>query len=193
MSFHSQEHSEMQNFNMDNIKRGMIHIYCGDGKGKTTAALGLALRAAGAGMKVYILQFLKSSGSSEYNSISKIDNIKITSAQNKVKFVFNMSESEKKELTEDNNRIFCDIVKKSKSNEFDVLVLDEIIGCVECGVIDEDLILNFLENKPDGLEIIMTGRNPSERLIQCADYVSCITKVKHPFDNGENARKGIEF
>jgi len=172
-------------------RKGLIHIYTGDGKGKTTASLGLAVRAAGSGMKVRMLQFLKSYGSSEHNV--KIDNLTVETVEEKVKFVFNMTDEEKEENRLRNERRFKEVVEECKNDGTGLLVLDEIIGAVFMEQISEELIVDFLKNKPENLEVVMTGRDAPESFVELADYVSEIRKVKHPFDKGEMARKGIEF
>lgn len=172
---------------------GLVHIYCGEGKGKTTAALGLALRASGSGMKVLILQFLKGYDSSEIFALNKLDNIYLLKAQDNNKFVFQMSELEKLELFEKQTKMLNVCIKKVKDENFDLLILDEILGALETNSVDEDILRNFILNKPKNLELVLTGRHPNEFYINNADYVSRISAEKHPFDKGVKARKGIEL
>lgn len=177
---------------MDKEKLGLIHIYCGDGKGKTTAALGLSIRAAGAGFKVFILQFLKNRDTSELDSLRLIPNIEIIRGKESNLFTFSMTEEQKIKSKEIHIKNF-EIAKRIAFNgECDVLVLDEVIGAYNRNLLDREDLLNFLDNKPENLEVIMTGRNPDEELIKRADYVSEIQKIKHPFDKGIGSRKGIE-
>jgi cob(I)alamin adenosyltransferase len=138
-----------------------------------------------------MLQFLKSYGSSEHNV--KIDNLTIETVEEKVKFVFNMTDEEKEENRLNNERRFLDVVEQCKNDGTGLLVLDEVIGAVFMEQISEELIVDFLKNKPEGLEVVMTGRDAPESFVELADYVSEIRKVKHPFDKGAMARKGIEF
>ena len=90
-------------------------------------------------------------------------------------------------------RIFEEIVAITKNNKYDMLILDEVLGAVALNMLSENKLINFLENKPKGLEVILTGRDPSEKLCSLADYISEIKKIKHPYDKGINARKGIEY
>lgn len=176
-----------------NSKLGLIHIYCGDGKGKTTAAFGLALRAAGRGFSIYIAQFLKSSETGELQTISSLSNISIIRSKKKFPFSFNMNDYQKAEITNIHNMIFDEAVSRCDEKQCDVLILDEIIAAYNYGYIDKLKVDSFLENPPENVEIILTGRNPSQKFIQIADYVSEIKKIKHPFDKGISAREGIEM
>jgi len=147
------------------MERGLIHIYCGDGKGKTTAAIGLSIRAAGSGKRVLFVQFLKKSETSELNILENMRGVTV--------------------LRPNGGEEWMD-------RKADLLVLDEAIGAYNKEVIDRVRLLKFLHEKPEELEVVMTGRNPAEELIDLADYVSEIKKVKHPFDKGVRARIGIE-
>lgn len=171
------------------MKNGLIHIYCGDGKGKTTAAVGLAVRCAGAGGRVLFMQFLKDGTSSEF--IVPIKGIDIVKSIENIKFVWEMTDEEKLYLSSRYAGIFRDT--KIKSKDYDMLVLDEIAAAISCGFIDEADVIDFLENKPTHLEVVITGRDPSGLLIAAADYVTEMNKVKHPYDRGIGARRGIEF
>lgn len=170
---------------------GMIHIYCGDGKGKTTAAMGLAVRAAGAGKRVIVTQFFKDGSSSEVRGLQAIENIRTMHCQTVRGLYRRMNDEEKETASRDYTNLFLDVVKASK--EADLLVLDEIISACNHGTVEETLVTDFLRRKPDHLEVVLTGRNPSESLLQFADYVTEMCKVKHPFDRGIAARKGIEY
>ena len=103
-----------------------------------------------------------------------------------------MTEEEKAEVRERNAKEFLEVVELAKKEEVNMLVMDETLGAIEAGVLDEDIIVDFLQNKPEQLEVVMTGRYPSERLVELADYVSRLDKVKHPYDAGIPARAGIE-
>ena len=173
---------------MDN---GLIHIYCGDGKGKTTAALGLALRCAGAGGRVLFFQFLKGNSSSERHTLRDIKNIDVIGGIDNMKFVWNMTADEKTAAAEEYRRIFGDI--KSCAADYDMIVLDEIIPALKYDFIRERELIAFLKSKPEQTEIVLTGRAPSAELTELADYVTEMKKIKHPFDNGISARQGIEY
>ena len=171
---------------------GLIHIYCGDGKGKTTASMGLALRAAGADKKVLICQFLKSSESSELKSLQHIEGIGVLKGAETNKFVFNMSDIEKLKYSDKCKQQLRRAFDLANAEEYDMLVLDELCAAVSLGMLNEDELLIELKNKNDALEVVVTGRDPSPKLVEIADYVSEIKKVKHPYDKGVPARKGIE-
>lgn len=170
---------------------GLIHIYCGDGKGKTTASVGLAVRAAGAGKRVVFTQFFKSGNSSEIKSLQCLENIHIMHCTTVRGFFSRMSDAEKAKASEDYTQLFRDAVSVAK--DADLLILDEIISACNHGTVAESLVTAFLQNKPEKLEVILTGRNPSGALLAHADYVTEMRKIKHPFDCGIKARKGIEF
>lgn len=175
--------------------KGLIHIYTGEGKGKTTAGLGLCLRAAGSGLKVLIARFLKTNNSAELQAFERFPNVVLV--ENDKSFGFSRlwkDDPEKKaQAKEYYSRMLDTAIREAVSGYYDVLLLDEIIASVRLGVVDTDTLLGFLKEKPDNLEVIMTGRDPIPELIELADYVSEIRKIKHPFDQGILARKGIEF
>ena len=170
----------------------MIHIYCGDGKGKTTAALGLSLRAAGSGMKVVIVQFLKNHKTSELNLLQTTPNITILRGKEGRTFSFSMTDEEKEKSQQLHSENLHAGIALIESGNCDMLVLDEAIGAYERDLLDKQLLRNLVEQKPEHLELVLTGRNPEQWMIDCADYVSEIKKVKHPFDKGIKARIGIE-
>lgn len=172
--------------------KGLIHIYCGDGKGKTTAAMGLAVRAAGSGMKIVLTQFMKGDSSSEISIIEKLDNVTVVFCKKRFGFVWNMTPEQKLEAAKSYSEQFEQVVKLAKDTDADMLVMDEFMSCYNYGFIDNAKAIEFLKNKPEKLEIILTGRDPKQELIDLADYVSEIKKIKHPFDKGQNARRGIE-
>lgn len=170
-----------------------VHIYCGDGKGKTTAAVGLAVRAAGCGKKVLITRFLKTDNSGEVEALKKIPEITVTPCKKSFGFYFQMTEEQKKEAADWYSVLLEETLKKAVEESYDLLVLDEIMAVSNYHLVDENVIMDFLYNRPEGLEVALTGRDPSEALVSQADYVSEIRKVKHPYDNGVMARKGIEY
>lgn len=173
--------------------RGMIHIYCGDGKGKTTAATGLAVRAAGAGMQVLFARFLKNENSGELRILDQIPEIEVLHLEKSYGFYQTLSDSDKAKMTAMYRKLWQNIEEKITSGAYDMLVIDELMAAYNYGILEQESVHRFLENKPEKLEIIMTGRNPSERLMELSDYISEIKKVRHPFDQQVTARKGIEF
>lgn len=173
--------------------KGMVHLYCGDGKGKTTAAVGLAVRAAGAGVKVLFTQFFKNGSSSEIAMLNDMPNITVLHCRTVEGFFRNMSDEEKRRAAEDYSAFFSSLMRMTESGTYGLLVLDEAVSACNHRVIDEKLLLEFLKYRPDELELVLTGRSPSQALIDAADYVTEMRKLKHPFDRGITARKGIEF
>lgn len=174
------------------MKEGLIHIYCGDGKGKTTAALGLAIRAMGRGLKVLLIQFMKSQETGELKILEKIPQITVMRSKEKFGFSFTMTAQQKDRC----RSVHDDLLKRGLENcrleQIDLLILDEIISAYNYDLIDRAETLRFLRAKPGHLEVVLTGREPAEELLEIADYVSEIKKVKHPFDQGIGARIGIE-
>lgn len=173
----------------------LIHIYTGQGKGKTTACVGAAIRAVGQGMKVYFVQFQKGSDSGELKILRSIDNIDVYRICDSKKFYYYMNDEEKQIYVNTHKQAFLKVVDTIFQNplKYDMLVLDEILGAVSIGAVEELDLLDFLKTKPEQLEVLLSGRNASDKLIQVADYVSNITCVKHPYEKDIAARKGIEY
>ncbi len=171
---------------------GLIHIYCGDGKGKTTAGMGLCARAAGHGYKVLIYQFLKDNGTSERKLFAGVENITCMPGLDEEKFSFQMTEDEKRQRREFYAKQLDAIAQSVREGQYDVLFLDEAIYAVGAGLLAQDDLTRFLDEKPERLEVILTGQNPGEALLGRADYVSEICMKKHPFQCGQPARDGIE-
>ena len=174
----------------DTFGRGCVHIYCGDGKGKTTCVMGLGVRAAGAGKKVLLHQFLKDDSSSERNIIDGLANITVVPGTPMDKFTFQMNDEELRALRESNDAMFDRLC--GMAEDYDMLILDESVYAIDMGLLSEEKVLAFLANRPEHLEVVMSGRNPSEKLKAQADYISEIRKIKHPFDEGLCSRVGIE-
>lgn len=172
---------------------GLIHIYCGDGKGKTSAAVGSAIRFAGNGGKVLFCQFMKSGDSGEISILNAIPNITVQNSYKIKKFSFNMTEEEKKEIAEGCLNQFNELICLLEDEKYGMVIMDEIMSCISCDFISIGHLIEFLEGYSQDVEVIMTGRNPGKSLIKYADYVSEICKIKHPYDKGIIARKGIEY
>ena len=172
-------------------KTGLVHIYCGDGKGKTTAAVGPAVRCAGGGGRVLMFQFLKGNGSGERAALGELGGIELWDGPENMKFVWNMTEEERSDMRKYYGEKFRELC--AAAPEFDMLVLDEIIPALKYGFVTEEELLVFLKKKPDGLEVILTGRDPGSRLTAAADYVTEMKKIKHPFDRGVGMRRYIEL
>ena len=175
------------NINMVN-NLGKIHIYTGEGKGKTTAALGLAMRAAGAGFKVYLIQFLKGQADSELKSLKKIKNIFIKKFGER-SFIHKVGTPKDKIAA---LAAFNFSKKIIKSKKFNLVILDEIFLAIFFKLIAAADIVKLIKNKPAGLELVLTGRRAPKELIKLADYVTEMKEVKHPYQNGVLSRRGIE-
>lgn len=171
----------------------MIHLYYGDGKGKTTAAVGLAVRAAGAGLRVLFVQFLKSAGSGERAALKEIKNVTLTPCPQSVPFTFQMEPDELTRFTEEYNLLFEKAVSKESLDRYDVIILDEVFSLIDCGMLAKDKLLSFLKSAPKHAETVLTGHSVGRDFIELCDYVSEIKKISHPYDKGTAARRGIEF
>ena len=172
------------------MEKGYIHVYTGPGKGKTTAAIGLGMRAAGAGLKVYMIQFMKGRRYSELESIDKISN-------------FTLVQHGRDEFVNKDNpeQIDIDLAQKGfahakeiiKGNNYDLVILDEINVAIDFNLIDMHDVLKLITEKPEKLELVLTGRYAHPEITRHADYVTEMLEIKHPYQHGVEARKGIDF
>lgn len=169
----------------------MIHIYCGDGKGKTTAACGLAVRMTGSGMNVLFVHFFKSGTSSEIKALSVFDNIAVIKADKHFGRYSTLDNEKKEEAAGYCNQLLQTAITAAEG--YQAVILDEVISAYNYNMINRGLLLDFLESKAGCTEIVLTGRNPADELVCIADYVTEMKKIKHPYDNGIRARKGIEY
>ena len=174
------------------MKKSCIHIYCGDGKGKTTAAMGLALRAAGSGRPVVLAQFLKDGTSSELNILRQLPKVQVAVCEEQFGFFWNMKKEQREAAAKAYRALFERAAGEAQNGAF-LLVMDELIAAYNHELVDRERVLAFLRGKPEGLEIVLTGREPAPELLDLADYVSEIRKRKHPFEQGIAAREGIEY
>lgn len=173
--------------------KGLVHIYTGNGKGKTTASVGLGIRACGRGLKVLMVQFLKGSETGELITIKKLEPGFILHRGTELKkFTWNMNEEEKQQTRREQQALFGYAVKEAGTGNWDLMILDEILGAISSGMMELEAVTEFVKNKPETMELVLTGRNAPPGLIELADYVSEINAVKHPMDKGIPARKGIE-
>lgn len=176
------------------LEKGLIQVYTGDGKGKTTAALGQAFRAVGHGYKVYMVQFLKGGESGELNSAKRLaPEFKIFRFEKERGFFWTLGDEEKKELKAEVAEAFEFISDAVQNHRCDILILDEIMGVLHNGLLDKDQVCHLLNKKPDGMEIILTGRDAPESVIRVAHLVTEMRPIKHPFDEGIGSREGIEW
>jgi cob(I)alamin adenosyltransferase len=173
------------------LERGLVQVYTGNGKGKTSAAFGLALRATGRGLRVYIIQFIK--GGFDYGELyaaKKLAGLKLK-AFGRGKFV-----SEKQPDKED-----VDLAEQAlktaeravKSGKYDVVVLDEVNVALNLRLIEVENVLRLIREKPVETELVLTGRKAPKEIIEAADLVTEMVEIKHPYNSGFEARKGIEY
>lgn len=173
---------------------GKIHIYTGDGKGKTTAAIGLGLRAFGRGWKVVLMRFLKNQDSGEVAAITALGNrYRIESDKSILKFTWSMSEEERMEAGEICRRMLERGRALMNSGLCDMLILDEALGAIHGGFLTIEDLCGLMQDRPASVELVLTGRNAPEELVSLADYVSEIHALKHPMDVGTSAREGVEY
>jgi cob(I)alamin adenosyltransferase len=175
------------------VKQGLIHLYTGDGKGKTTAALGLLLRAHGRGMRVVLAQFLKGGATGELGPLEKLGGVTILRSSRDFGFWNNADEQKKSEITRESNAILKEAHRLAAAGLCDLLVLDEICAAYNLGAVEPRLAESLIIEKPPALELVLTGRSPPPLFLGAADYITEFTKRKHPFDAGIPARKGIEY
>lgn len=171
------------------LKNALVHIYTGTGKGKTTAAFGLAVRAAGAGLKVCIYQFIKGSPYSENNIFDHIDMINIEQCG---RGCFIKGKPGPKDI-ECAERGFKKACASIHSGKYDLVILDEINIALKLELIKASEVIDMIKDKPSSVELVLTGRYCPKSLLKYADLVTEMRKVKHPFDKGILARKGIEY
>jgi len=172
------------------LKKGLIHVYTGNGKGKTTAAIGLGVRAAGDGLKVLMIQFMKGRRYSELDALQQIKNFTV------VQFGRDEFVSKEKpaqidiDLAQKGLAYAKDIIQKQ---HYDLIILDEINVAVDYQLITVQDVLQILKEKPESVELVLTGRYASPEIIQHADVVSEILEIKHPYQKGLQSRKGIDW
>lgn len=172
------------------METACVHIYQGNGKGKTTAAAGLCLRALGAGYTAIWAAFLKGNCSAERSALASFNKCTVYACPAHVSFTFCMSEEEKQTLRafykEQLQRITASLPTT------DIIVLDEVLDAVDTGLVDEEDVLTLLETA-ETTELVLTGRHASPALTAKADYITTMHADRHPFESGQAARKGIEF
>jgi cob(I)alamin adenosyltransferase len=175
---------------MSHLKKGFVHLYTGNGKGKTTAALGLALRAAGAGLKVFIAQFAKGVATGEMKSLKKFSK-QITVKQFGTRSFIRLRPSKiDRALAAKGLAVVENVLRRGG---YDMVILDEV--CIACryNLIPIESVLDVIKNRPERVEIILTGRNAPKEIIEAADLVTEMRAIKHYFNKGTRARKGIEY
>jgi cob(I)alamin adenosyltransferase len=176
---------------MTKLEKGLVQVYTGNGKGKTSAAFGLALRATGRGLKVYMIQFIK--GGFDYGELYTVKNLPnfTLKAFGRGKFVTSKPpQKEDVKLAREALHLAEQVVQ---SGSYNIVILDEINVALDLKLISLENVLKLIKSKPSGLELILTGRNAPEEIVEVADLVTEMKEVKHPFSKGTEARKGIEY
>jgi len=179
------------------LEKGLVQIYTGDGKGKTTAAFGLALRAAGQGNKVLIYQFLKPKSLDIGERFAlQLGAVKIRVEALDVEWDMEKSFKDEKQIAKARvatSEALERLAQTAEKKFYDVLILDEIVFCLSKGLVKLENIKSLIKRKDPAVEIVMTGRGASKELMELADLVTEMKNIKHPFDKGIKARRGIEF
>jgi len=178
-------------FSSEPFTKGLVQVFTGDGKGKTTAALGTVIRALGHGLRVFIVYFMKGDYPyGERNILSKLPNVTMVSFGS-LEFVdpANIKPEEKEQA----RQALAAARKAMLSGSYDLIVLDEVNLAVAWKLIELDEVIRLISDKPQNVELILTGRRADTRLVQLADLVTEMLKIKHPYDKGLTSRKGIEY
>ncbi len=170
------------------MKKGYVQVYTGNGKGKTTASLGLAIRAAGAGLNVYIVQFLKQGDYSEIKALAKFDNITVKQF-GLGKFVKGNPSDEDIIAGHEGLNLIRELIKEGKH---DLIIIEEGNVAVMCNLFGEEELIQIIDSKPDNLELVITGRGATPAIIEKADLVTEMKEIKHYYSKGVMARVGIE-
>ncbi len=176
---------------MPKLEKGLIQVYTGNGKGKTSAAFGLALRAAGRGLKVYIIQFIK--GGFDYGELYVVDKLPNLTLKVFGRGKFVTEKPPRKEDADSANEALTLAEEKVKSGEYDVVILDEINVALNLKLIEIGRVMEMLTTKPNHVELVLTGRSAPDMLIKAADLVTEMREIKHPYNKGFSARRGIEY
>lgn len=171
----------------------MVHLYYGDGKGKTTAAIGQAVRMAGSGAGVFFVQFLKGQPSAEVRMLLSMPGMTVLRGKAHGRFAAEMTAEDKEAAAALHERQLELAADAALRGEAQMIVLDEVLDAVDTGLLSLETLLSCISRCRDYAEIVLTGRNPAEEILDYADYVTQMIKEKHPFDQGIVPRKGIEY
>ncbi|MCX6772330.1 MAG: cob(I)yrinic acid a,c-diamide adenosyltransferase [Candidatus Micrarchaeota archaeon] len=188
-------------------KEGLVHVLTGDGNGKTTSAIGIATRAAGRGLRVAFIQFLKGGLSGELASLEKLGITVITGTKHCPNFAkhtamlkekghiifckdcFVINEHDKPLV----NAAFVQAQEFTSSGKYELVILDEIFWAILEKLVSEDQLMSLIENRHASCELILTGRGATQKIESASDYVTYVNKIKHPFDKGILSRPGIDY
>jgi cob(I)alamin adenosyltransferase len=176
---------------MTKLKTGFIQVYTGNGKGKTTAAIGQAVRAAGAGFRTYIIQFMKEYPYSEINTLKRLEDLITIEQKGNDDFVY------KKELPSENEKekVRAALIRTEElmlGGSYDLIILDEVLVSIYFKLFSTEEIISFIKKKPENVELILTGRYCPQEIIEHSDLVTEMKEVKHYYTKGILSRKGIE-
>lgn len=186
------------------LEKGIVEVYTGNGKGKTTASIGLAIRASGWGLKVSIYYFMKTGGYGENLTLSKLDTVKqkffgkdyFLTKDEKIAKKFN-AVLVKDKPPEDYAQLVKNGLEEARkemlSGETDIIILDEVLTAIFYNLVSESDVLDLIEEKPESVELVLTGRYAPQKIIEMADLVTEMKEIKHPYSKGISARKGIEY
>ena len=176
------------------LEKGLVQIYTGEGKGKTTAAIGQGIRAYGNGLKVYMLQFLKGGKTGELKTIDELgDNFKIFRFEKPKDFTWNLTDEEKEDLRLEIREGYNFILDVIKENKCDVLIIDEVMAVLSNKFLSVEEVTYIIDNKPETMELILTGRNVPKEILEKSNLVTEMKCIKHYFSEGVPAREGIEY
>lgn len=178
--------------NKPNVKQGLVHVYTGDGKGKTTAALGVALRALGWGARVCVVQFIKG-----YSEIGEVKFAREFGERFQLKqFALDLSRNiDERKVSErrESANAAMQYAESVVAEGFDLVILDEINNALHYGLVDVSRVLQLIQNKPENVELILTGRNAPQQIIDAADYVTEMRLIKHPYEKSIPARPMFDY
>jgi len=185
------EEASLSSSSSEPFTKGLVQIFTGEGKGKTTAALGVVIRALGHGLRVYIVYFMKGSYPyGEHNILSKLPNVTMDSFGG-LEFIdpTNVKPEEKEQA----RQALTAAREAVLSGNYDLVVLDEVNLAVAWKLVELDEVVKLISGRPQNVELILTGRQADTALVQMADLVTEMLKIKHPYDKGIMARKGVEY
>lgn len=172
--------------------KGYVHLYVGDGKGKTTAATGLAVRFLGSGGAVLFCQFLKGRPTGEIAPLEQLG-AEVRRAKTSEKFFFQMDDVEKAQVRESHGRLLADAAADAAAGRFGLIVLDEVVDAVNCGAVEEGALLELLCGRNPATEVVLSGRNPGPAIVAAADYYTDFVCRAHPYQKGVPSRPGVEY
>ena len=179
---------------MGKLEKGYVQVYTGNGKGKTTAALGQGFRSVGNGLKVYMVQFLKTFKTGELESVKRLEpDFKIFRFEKKRGFFWTLSDEEKVELKIEIDKAYKFCYDSLETKACDVLIMDEVMGALSNKLLTVEQVIELIHIKPENVELILTGRNVPEQIAQEVDLITEMREIKHYFSRGVPAREGIEY